>query len=80
LEYAKDNIRITSISPGGVDTPMLRYAREQRGMSFEQGSKAIPIQRTNTVEEMARTVMFLTSDEATALHGSLVDVTSGMLD
>jgi len=49
-------------------------------MSFEQGSKAIPIQRTNTVEEMARTVMFLTSDEATALHGSLVDVTSGMLD
>ena len=80
LEYAKDNIRITSISPGGVDTPMLRYAREQRGMSFAEGSKAIPIQRTNTVEEMARTVMFLTSDEATALHGSLVDVTSGMLD
>ncbi|HYP50516.1 MAG TPA: SDR family NAD(P)-dependent oxidoreductase, partial [Pyrinomonadaceae bacterium] len=24
MEYAKDNIRITSISPGGVDTPMLR--------------------------------------------------------
>ena len=80
LEYAKDNVRITSISPGGVDTPMLRYAREQRGMSFAEGSKAIPIQRTNTVEEMARTVMFLTSNEATALHGSLVDVTSGMLD
>jgi len=36
--YAKDNIRITSISPGGVDTPMLRYAREQRGISFEEGS------------------------------------------
>lgn len=80
LEYAKDNIRITSISPGGVDTPMLRYAREKRGLSFEEGAKFIPIQRTNTVEEMARTVMFLASDEATALHGSLVDVTSGMLD
>jgi len=34
--YAKDNIRITSISPGGVDTPML--CREQRGISFEEGS------------------------------------------
>ncbi len=80
LEYAKDNIRITSISPGGVDTPMLRSVREQRGISFEEGSKAIPIGRTNTVEEMARTVMFLASDDATAFHGSLVDVTSGILD
>ncbi len=80
LEYAKDNIRIVSISPVGVDTPMLRQVREQRGVSFEEGSKAIPIGRTNTVEEMARTVMFLASDDATAFHGSLVDVTSGMLD
>ncbi|MFB2835105.1 hypothetical protein [Floridanema evergladense] len=59
---------------------MLRRVREQRGMTFEQGSQAIPIGRTNTVEEMARTVMFLASNNATALHGSLVDVTSGMLD
>lgn len=80
LEYAKDNIRIASISPGGVDTPMLRRVREQRRMSFEEGSKAIPIGRTNTVEEMARAVMFLASDDATAFHGSIVDVTSGMLD
>lgn len=80
MEYAKDNIRIVSISPGGVDTPMLRAVREQRGMTFEQGSAAIPIGRTNTVEEMARTVMFLASDDASAFHGSLVDVTSGFLD
>ena len=80
LEYAHNNIRVSSISPGGVDTPMLRYARAKRGVSFEEGSKGIPIGRTNTVEEMARAVMFLASDEATAFHGSLVDVTGGMLD
>jgi NAD(P)-dependent dehydrogenase (short-subunit alcohol dehydrogenase family) len=80
LEYATNNIRIASISPGGVDTPMLRKVREQRGITFEEGAKAIPIGRTNTVEEMARAVMFLASDEATAFHGSLVDVTGGMLD
>lgn len=80
LEYARNNIRVSSISPGGVDTPMLRYARAKRGVSFEEGSKGIPIGRTNTVEEMARAVMFLASDEATAFHGSLVDVTGGMLD
>lgn len=80
LEYARNNIRVASISPGGVDTPMLRRVREQRGVSFEQGSQGIPIGRTNTVEEMARTVMFLASDEATAFHGSVIDVTGGMLD
>jgi NAD(P)-dependent dehydrogenase (short-subunit alcohol dehydrogenase family) len=80
LEYAKDNIRICSIAPGGVDTPMLRAAREARGISFEEGSKFIPIQRTNTPEEMARAVMFLASPDASAFHGSNVDVTSGMLD
>jgi NAD(P)-dependent dehydrogenase (short-subunit alcohol dehydrogenase family) len=80
LEYAKNNIRVCSISPGGVDTLMLRRVREQRGISFEEGSQGIPIGRTNTVEEMARAVMFLASDEATAFHGSLVDVTGGMLD
>ena len=80
LEYAKNNIRVTSISPGGVDTPMRRRVREQRGVSFEEGSKAIPIGRTNTVEEMARAVMFLSSDEASAFYGSIVDVTGGMLD
>lgn len=58
---------------------MLRRVREQRGMSFEEGSKAIPIGRTN-IEEMARAVMFFASDDATAFHGSLVEVTSGMLD
>lgn len=80
LEYAQNNIRVSSISPGGVDTPMLRYARAKRGVSFEEGSKGIPIGRTNTVEEMARAVMFLASDDATGFHGSLVDVTGGMLD
>jgi NAD(P)-dependent dehydrogenase (short-subunit alcohol dehydrogenase family) len=79
LEYAKDNIRICSLAPGGVDTPMLRAARAARGIPFDEGSKFIPIQRTNTPEEMARAVMFLASPDASAFHGSNIDVTSGML-
>ena len=63
MEYVKDNIRITSISPGGADTPMLRRVRKQRGMSFEEGSNFIPIGRTNTVEETAQAVMFLASPD-----------------
>ncbi|AGY60341.1 SDR family NAD(P)-dependent oxidoreductase [Gloeobacter kilaueensis] len=80
LAFAAKNIRISSIAPGGVDTAMLRYARERQGIRPEQGAMGIPIHRTNTVEEIARAVLFLSSDDATSFAGSNVDVTGGMLD
>ena len=80
LEYAKDNIRIASIAPGLVDTPMLARLREGRGGTAEDQAKGTPLGRLSTPEEMARAVMLLASDDATAFHGSNVDVTAGLLD
>lgn len=79
LEYTPKNIRVVSISPGGVDTPMLRAAFKLFGTTPEQASQGVPIRRINTVEEMARAVMFLASDDATSFSASIVDVTGGML-
>jgi NAD(P)-dependent dehydrogenase (short-subunit alcohol dehydrogenase family) len=79
LEYAKDNIRIASIAPGIVDTPMIARLGEGRQTREEQAN-SLPIGRMTTPEEIARTVMLLASDDATALHGSNVDVTAGLLD
>jgi len=79
LEYAPRNIRINSISPGAVDTPMLRRALAGFKTTAEEVAKTIPIRRINTVEEMARVVMFLGSDEASSVAGMDMDVTGGML-
>ncbi len=79
LEYVPKNIRINSISPGAVDTPMLRRALVGFKTTAAEVAKTIPIQRVNTVEEMARIVMFLSSDEASAVAGMDMDVTGGML-
>ncbi len=79
LEYTPKNIRINSISPGGVDTPMLQRALKGFGVTAEQAAAGVPIRRINTVEEMARAVMFLSSDEASSFAGSIIDVTGGML-
>ncbi len=79
LEYTPKNIRIVSIAPGGVDTAMLRTAFKIFGTTPEQASQGVPIRRINTVEEMARAVMFLSSDDATGFSASTVDVTGGML-
>lgn len=80
LAFADKNIRVVSIAPGGVDTPMLQYSLKRQGFTPEQAAAGIPIKRINTVEEMARAVLFLSSDDATAFAGSNIDVTGGMLD
>lgn len=78
LEYGPQNIRINSISPGGVDTPMRRQA-----ILAQDGDPTTPPPnlpgRINTSEEMARVVMMLASDDATSILGTDIDVTTGML-
>lgn len=79
LEYADKNVRVNAISPGAVDTPMLRRAMASFNLTEQQIFEAYPIKRLATVEEMARAVMFLASDEASVITGTDVDVTGGYL-
>jgi NAD(P)-dependent dehydrogenase (short-subunit alcohol dehydrogenase family) len=59
---------------------MLQYSLQRQKSTAQQAAAGISIRRINTVEEMARAVMFLSSDDATSFAGSNVDVTGGMLD
>jgi NAD(P)-dependent dehydrogenase (short-subunit alcohol dehydrogenase family) len=79
LEFSGRNIRINSISPGAVDTPMLRRALRGLGQSRRGAARDYPLGRITTAEEMARSVIWLSSDNATAVTGSDVDVTGGYL-
>lgn len=76
---AKRNIRINSISPLAVDTPMLRRSFEYQGLTDEQMAPNFVTPRIMTTAEMANAVMFLASDEATAINGMDLDVTGGQL-
>ena len=78
LEYGPQNIRINSISPGGVDTPMRRQAILAQNGDPTTPPPNLP-QRINTSYEMARVVMMLASDDATSILGTDIDVTTGML-
>ena len=77
LEYSDKNIRVNSISPGAVDTPMLRRALAAWNTNFETVAKDYPLKRIVQPEEIARAVMFLASDEATCIVGMDVDATGG---
>ena len=76
---AKDNVRINSISPLAVDTPMLRESFEYQGFTYEAMAPHFVTPRIMDPHEMAVAVMFLASDGATAVNGMDLDVTGGQL-
>lgn len=79
MELTGKNIRVNSFSPGAVDTPMLRRALSSWGITTEAEAKNYPINRLATAEEMARVVMWLSSDDATIMVGTDIDATGGYL-
>lgn len=79
LEYSDKNIRVVGIMPGAVDTPMLARAMEGFGATPESIATDYPIKRIATPEEIARAVMWLSSDDATVITGTMIDVTGGYL-
>jgi NAD(P)-dependent dehydrogenase (short-subunit alcohol dehydrogenase family) len=79
VELAPKNIRVNSISPLAVDTPMIRDSLAFFGVSLEQAAQSSPMKRINTTDEMARAVMFLASDDASSMTGMDLDVTGAFL-
>lgn len=80
LDYGARGIRINSLSPGGVDTPMRRRSLRAQGRDPD-GNPAPNVEyRTNTVAEMADVVLFLCHPDApSSIQGTDLDVTMGML-
>jgi NAD(P)-dependent dehydrogenase (short-subunit alcohol dehydrogenase family) len=79
LEYAADGIRVNALAPGAVDTPMLRRAAEAFGLTYDQIAQDYPIKRIVAADEIAKVIMFLASDDASAVVGHDLDATGGYL-
>jgi len=79
LEYVKDNIRINAVCPGEVNTPMLASERKDpvTPEMMQSLADSVPMGRLAEPEEIARVVLFLASDAASYMTGSLVDVDAG---
>ena len=80
LDYGNQGIRVVSISPGGVDTPMRRASIRAQGNDPQEAQAPNVHHTTNTSQEMADVVMFLASPDApSSIHGTDIDVNMGML-
>ncbi len=80
LEFGPLGIRVNSVHPGGVDTPMIAPT----GTSAPAGDErtiysGIPLQRISEPGEIAKLVAFLASDESSYCTGSEFTADGGMM-
>jgi len=73
MEYATRGIRVNSVGPGFIDTPLVSEAMDEATLKHIAGLH--PMQRLGTVEEVSALTCFLLSDRASFITGShhLVD-------
>jgi NAD(P)-dependent dehydrogenase (short-subunit alcohol dehydrogenase family) len=79
-ELSPRNIRVNVVSPGGTSTPIWNRSAPTPDAvaALEQRvSQAIPLGRFGRPEEVARTVLFLASDDASNIQGTEIFVDGG---
>ena len=80
IDHAKQGIRVNCICPGDVDTPMLPDDAKQRGMDLDAYLASCaerPMGRIGTPDEIAKSVLFLASDDSSFMTGAALVVDGG---
>jgi len=72
-EVGPEGIRVNAIRPGLIETEM----HDVHGGIDPALAKAVPLGRAGHAEEVARVAVWLASEEASYVHGALIDVAGG---
>jgi NAD(P)-dependent dehydrogenase (short-subunit alcohol dehydrogenase family) len=78
VELAPYNIRVNAIAPGVIDTPMIDSTK-QDPKTMEAMLARVPMHRVGKPEEVSNAVVFLASDKASYVTGSVIVVDGGYL-
>ncbi|MGW0854609.1 SDR family NAD(P)-dependent oxidoreductase [Streptomyces sp. NPDC002690] len=78
MEYGAQNIRVNAVAPGAIDTPMLRGALDQFGFTEEEYAPQLSLlNRFGQPREVAQASLWLASDQASYVTGSVIHVDAG---
>ena len=74
-ELGSRNITSNVIAPGFIETDMTTFLNDDEKIEV---SKNIPMKRFGTVEDVAKCILFLASDEANYITGQTISVDGGL--
>lgn len=81
MDHAHQGIRINAVCPNEVNTPMLRTGFVRRGFDPDTAvaelGRTVPLGRIAEPEDIADVIVFLASESARYMCGSLVEVNGG---
>lgn len=77
VEYGSDGIRANAIAPGAMDTPGLQSWLQTLAGGAAAYEQQIPSSRLGTADEIASAAVFLASDLAAYINGSVLPVDGG---
>jgi NAD(P)-dependent dehydrogenase (short-subunit alcohol dehydrogenase family) len=83
LDHAPDGIRVNSICPGAIDTPlhkqvMLELSPEEREAWKSRVKVRYPLGRIGTPDEVANLALFLATDKSSFMTGAAVSIDGGL--
>ena len=77
IEYGADKIRVNSVHPGGIDTPMTRAVMDDTARAWV-GKKVSGLKRMGEADEVAGVVLFLAGDDSSYCTGAEFVVDGGV--
>jgi 2-hydroxycyclohexanecarboxyl-CoA dehydrogenase len=81
-ETARYGVRVNAVAPGPIETPLLNAAEEiygEIGARLKQGMiDATALRRIGEPEEVAATIAFLASEDASYVTGQTINVSGGL--
>ncbi len=72
-EVASFGVRVNAVAPGFIDTDMTKALKQK-----EELQKSIPLARFGTAEEVAKTVIFLASNNSSYITGQVIKIDGGL--
>jgi 3alpha(or 20beta)-hydroxysteroid dehydrogenase len=78
-DLARLGIRVNSVHPGAIETPMITAGGPAAGQFVERNKARMPIRRMGQPEDVADVVVFLASDGSRYMTGAELTVDGGWL-